>query len=270
MTTIVDEYLLEPNRGGGGSASASPGRILVKKALTAEEKPPKKVSELPEENQRAIATLKPIAENRQGQKGDVLVMIWSWKRTGGLMPHSSVGHVAAAVQDGKGEWKIIQSQFPHGPGGPSCTTGPNTTIAELDRLRRAEDGHTPNAAYRVTVPNIGAYAKAAILDLRKPTWNWDPRWRSSIHGMPDSETNCTYGVITALEAGGASFSGLTASKLLTPILCWLPSDLADYLDHAKSFNVLREIKKPSEQWFVDYGRVDGKPNGMSSLNSIPW
>lgn len=187
-------------------------------------------------NQEAIAVLQQIANSMQGMSGQVLVMGWDWKSLGIVGQDHSVGHIAAAVANGEGGWTIVQSQFPHAPGGNSAPLGPNTTIANPSDLRAVEGGRKPNFAYLVTVPNLGAFAKAAIQDLKQPHWYLDPQ---NFKGS----TNCTYGVIQSLRAGGVPLSGLWANKsLLDPRAPYLPRDLRNALSREVPFNVIHNYK----------------------------
>ena len=204
VSSIIDEFLIEPNRGGMDSSKGKPSSFPpLAPVMDVRILPSDPDSFLPRSNQTCLVVLSPVAERSEGVPGDVLVMIWVWKNLGLAGPSHSVGHVAAAIRNRSGEWKVVQSRFPHGPNGESRTTGPNTTIAGLTDLRATEGGRLPDTAFRLTLPNLGAYAKAAMKDLRRPIWNWDPRWRSNLTEKPDSETNCTFGVIEALKAGGA-------------------------------------------------------------------
>jgi hypothetical protein len=186
-------------------------------------------SSLPRSNRLAISALRPVASQRQNKPGEVLFLFWDWKSGGVLGPHASVGHVAAAISV-QGEWTIIHSQFPHDTGGPSQMIGANTTIASPTALFNAEGQRKPNSAFLVIVPNLGGFADYMIQDLGRPFWVPDP-------GRPWSSTNCTYGTIHGLRAGGVPLSTLWAHQtLIIPGTPYLPRDLRTALKRDEGFN----------------------------------
>jgi hypothetical protein len=190
---------------------------------------------LPEENLLAIEVLRPLATAMQDKPGDVLILFWDWQEGGIVGEQASVGHVATAVKKPKG-WVIAHSQFPHFPGGKSYPNGPNTTIAEPGRLLDAEGHRKPNSAYLVTVPNLGSLASYMIADLEKPLWETNP-------GSQGNSTNCTYGTIHALRAGGVPLSSMWANQtLIIPLAPYLPRDLRTALKRDARLNAIHNYK----------------------------
>jgi hypothetical protein len=181
---------------------------------------------LSEGNQNAIRILQPLANDRAGQPGEVLVLIWDWESGGVIGPDHSVGHVAAAVKNAKGNWEIILSQFPHELGGESAVKGPNTTIARPMELFRAEGRRKPNSAFLVKVEDLGAFAKMAIRELQKSIWFFRP-----ING---NQTNCTVAVLNSLKAAGVAW---------TPyMIIRVPRDVRVFLGVETQYNVIHKYK----------------------------
>lgn len=117
-------------------------------------------------------------------------MGWGWEGTGVGGDNSSVGHIIAALKVGS-DWQIVQSSFPD----PHGMEGKNSLITQPSVLsNQLEHGRLPDAAFLVSVKDLGAYARGAIQDMKTPLWNWDPWTRRT--------TNCTVGVERALAAGG--------------------------------------------------------------------
>ena len=190
---------------------------------------------MPEENISAIEVLRPLSNAMQDKPGDVLILFWDWKEGGVVGEQSSVGHVATAVKDSNG-WVIAHSQFPHSPGGKHYPYGPNTTIADPGKLFDAEGHRKPNSAYLVTVPNLGSLANYMIADLEKPLWETNP-------GSRRNSTNCTYGTIHALRAGGVPLSSMWANQtLIIPLAPYLPRDLRTALKRDAPLNAIHDYK----------------------------
>jgi hypothetical protein len=190
---------------------------------------------LPEQNLQAIVVLRPFADGMQDKPGEVLILFWDWQEGGVVGEQGSVGHVATAVKS-KNEWIIIHSQFPHSNGGKPCPAGPNTTIATPYDLLDAENRRKPNSAYLLTVPNLGGFANYMIADLEKPLWEMAP-------GRQGGSTNCTYGTIHGLRAGGVPLSSMWANQtLIIPLAPYLPRDLRTALERDVSFNLIHNYK----------------------------
>jgi len=172
-----------------------------------------------------------------GKPGDVMVMIWDWKQGGVFGPAHSVGHAALAVRDDKRGWRIVQSQFPHEPGGKSKIEGPNVLISNPRDLLK-EEGGKPDTAFLVMVPDLGGLAIAAMADLRKEIWHFDPG-----HHWESFATNCTYGIIRSLRAGGVPLKGMWANQtLILPGSPYTPRDLRTALDRETPFNAIHPFK----------------------------
>jgi hypothetical protein len=190
---------------------------------------------LPEENMRAIGVLRPLADAMQDKPGEVLILFWDWMEGGVVGEQASVGHVATAVKSSD-RWDIVHSQFPHGTGGKSCPAGPNITIADPDDLFKEEGRRKPNSAYLVTVPNLGGFANYMIDDLERPLWEMAPNHQRR-------STNCTYGTIHGLRAGGVPLSSMWANQtLIIPLAPYMPRDLRTALERDVPFNVIHNFK----------------------------
>jgi hypothetical protein len=199
---------------------------------------------LPRENKWAIEVLRPLSNSMQEKPGDALILFWDWQEGGVVGERASVGHVATAVIS-KGEWIIVHSQFPHSNGGTSAPTGPNTTIAIPGDLFNEEGRRKPNSAYLVTIPNFGAFAKHMMVDLEKPLWETNP-------GSQGSSTNCTYGTIHALRAGGVPLSAMWSNQtLIIPMAPYLPRDLRTALKREAPFNVIHKFSIHQKNELID-------------------
>jgi hypothetical protein len=196
-------------------------------------------------NQTGIDALHPLTMTMKGKPGHVMVMIWDWQGAGVVGPDHSVGHAALAIKDPNGEWRIVQSQFPHGPGEPSNATGPNISIFRPSELRREEGGRKPNSAFLVTVPNMGGLASAGIDDLQRGRWLPDPN-------LAKDATNCTYGIIRSLRDGGVPLIGMWANQtLVIPGAPYTPRDLRTALMRDLPFNIIHPYKIYHQNQLID-------------------
>jgi len=187
-------------------------------------------------NQTGINALHPLTRTMQGKPGDVLVLIWDWQGAGVAGAGHSVGHAASAIKDPNSQWTIVQSQFPHEPGGPSALRGPNILISQPNVLLREEGGRRPNSAYLITVPDLGAFAGAGIADLQKTGWFLGP-------SLLEDTTNCTYGIIQSLRAGGVPLTAMWCNQtLIIPGTPYTPRDLRTALERDAPFNVIHPFK----------------------------
>ena len=214
-------------------------RILqeaFKTPLAVKQLPPLGRSGANHPNEEGITILQSISTTMLGKPGDVMVMIWDWQGAGVVGKEHSVGHAALALKDIKGAWRIVQSQFPHEPGGGSRLVGPNILISRPSVLRQEEGGRKPDTAFLVNAPDLGALATAAIADLCKPWWYFDP-------GNSIGSTNCTHGIVHSLRAGGVPLTGMWANQtLIIPGTPYTPRDLRTALDRDTPFNVIHPYK----------------------------
>ena len=199
---------------------------------------------LPKSNRLAIEVLRPLADTMQDKPGEILVLIWDWKGGGVFGKQPSVGHAASAVWN-DGQWTIIHSQFPHEASGKSQIFGSNNTISDPGDLFMAEGGRKPNSAFLVSLPDLGGFAKYMITDLEKLFWEPDP-------GRPWNATNCTYGNIHGLRAGGVPLSSMWANQtLIIPLLPYLPRDLRTALKRDSLLNESHAYKVFRKDELID-------------------
>lgn len=192
-----------------------------------------------------IEFLRPIATSMAGKEGSVLILIWDWAGLGVVGPGHSVGHAALAIKGVKNEWKIIQSQFPHEPGGVSKPHGPNVLISRPSELIREEGGRKPESAFLVSVPNLGGLIGEVMADLGKGNWFVNPN-------LMGNSTNCTYGIIQSLRAGGVPLSSMWANQtLIIPGSPYTPRDLRTALARDADFNVIHPYKIHHQNNLVD-------------------
>ncbi len=196
-------------------------------------------------NLEMIEFLRPISSSMAGKAGSALVLIWDWKGLGVIGENHSVGHAALAIKGSDDQWRIIQSQFPHEPGGASKPHGPNILIFRPHRVFLEEGGRKPDSAFRVEVPDLGGLAGAAIADLEKNHWFLDP-------GYLGNSTNCTHGIIQSLRAGGVPLSSMWANHtLIIPGTPYTPRDLRTALARDADFNVLHPYKIYHQNNLID-------------------
>lgn len=142
-------------------------------------------------NRGAIARLKQMKQDFNGQSRDILVMHRDPEEW------TDVGHFAVAVKNRDGIYVIILSQWPASVrGDPGIRNWANTNPHDL---WKDEGGRPPTQGYMVNVPNFGAFSDAAIVELKKRNWVKLPR---NCH-----HTHCTYSTWFSLKAGGATMPG---------------------------------------------------------------
>ena len=140
---------------------------------------------------------------------DVVVCIWNWKGAG-VGPGGRVGH--AMVYSG-GSRNVLLSQFPHGPGGSSWGSGPNTRLTFAQTI--SEEGGPPNRRYLVHVPNDPAFYSSVSNHAGRPFWVTKP--------TKTNQTHCTRAAYDCLKSGGLPLKGQDAGQIL-------PGTLGDLLD----------------------------------------
>jgi len=196
-------------------------------------------------NLEMIEYLRPLATSMGGKEGSALVLIWDWVGLGAVGPSHSVGHAALAIKGSSHEWKIIQSQFPHEPGGVPKPLGPNVLISRPSDLIREEGGRRPESAFLVSVPNLGGLIGGAMADLGKGQWFMNPPFMGN-------STNCAYGIILSLRDGGVSLGGMWANQtLIIPGTPYTPRDLRTALAREAEFNVIHPYKIHHKNELVD-------------------
>jgi RHS repeat-associated protein len=162
-------------------------------------------------NRFTYASNNPIVRFDPNGLRDVYVAIWN-AQAPYVVGHGSVGHAAIFETNGR----VLLSQFPKKHG----VMSPNDQRS-YEKTKKSEDGRSPDAVYKVHVPDDEKFDRAVAQKSKATTWLARP--------VTDNQTNCAEAVASALQSGGVKINEQNTFVFIpqTPLL---PGVLQDALD----------------------------------------